>query len=93
MAAGFLASRITITPGAQRAYREAEWADALVLVECGELELECASGGTRRFAPGAVLFLAGLPLRLLRNCGRESVVLTAIRRNAIREDRLPEVIE
>jgi hypothetical protein len=93
MAAAFRASQITIAPGAERAYREADWRDALVVVEHGELELECTSGGTRRFAGGAVLFLSGLPLRLLRNAGPEKAVLTAIRRARVRDDRLSEVTE
>jgi hypothetical protein len=55
------------------------WRDAVVFVETGEVELECFAGGSRRFASGAVLCLRP-PVRLLRNCGSESVRLIAISR-------------
>jgi hypothetical protein len=56
------------------------WRDALVVVERGELELECAHGGRASFGQGAVLWLAGRDARSLRNRGDEPVVLVAIRR-------------
>jgi hypothetical protein len=56
---------LSLSPGGERAYDTDEWRDALVVVEQGELELECASGGRRRFRRGSVLWLSGLPLRSL----------------------------
>ena len=42
--------RVTvIPPGGQAAYREADWRDALVLVESGDVELECEGGSRERF--------------------------------------------
>jgi hypothetical protein len=74
-------SRVTaVAPGDERAYREAEWRDALVLVVRGEIELEARSGRRERFARGAVLSLAGLRLRALRNRGPEPAELVAVRR-------------
>ena len=71
---------VTIAPGEERAYHAAEWRDAIVAVERGELELECVSGSRRRFGRGSVVWLCGLPLRALRNTGRESVLLVAVSR-------------
>jgi len=71
---------VSVGPGRQRAYDEAEWRDALVLLERGEIELECLSGVRRRFECGDLLWLVGLPLRALHNRGREPAVLVAVSR-------------
>jgi hypothetical protein len=63
-------------------YRSADWADALVIVETGQLEVECEQGSTARFAAGAVLFLAGVPVRWLRGAGGQPVTLTALSRQS-----------
>ncbi|ACZ84014.1 hypothetical protein Aros01_03353 [Streptosporangium roseum] len=55
--------------GEARPYDPAEWRDAIVRVEGGQVELETADGARRRFGHGAVLWLAGLPVRVLRNPG------------------------
>jgi quercetin dioxygenase-like cupin family protein len=74
------AARIAIEPGCERAYDEAEWRDALVSVTRGEIELECLGGSRHRFRTGDVLWLAGLPLRALRNRGTEPVLLVTVSR-------------
>lgn len=51
-----------------------------MLVECGEVELECVGGSRTRFAAGAVIALAGLPLRVMRNRGAEPALLVAVSR-------------
>jgi hypothetical protein len=76
---------VPIRPGGEHRYDEAEWRDALVFVERGEVELECLSGHTCRLSRGAVLWLVDLPLRALRNYGPESALLVAVTR--AREDR------
>lgn len=76
----FRARVVTVAPGGSRPYDEAEWRDALVVVECGEIELECGAGGRRRFGSGEVLWLAGLGLRALHNPGTETAVLVAVSR-------------
>ena len=63
----FQVRRIVVAPGAERPYDEAEWKDALVVIESGKLELESRSGNRSRFDRGDVLWLIGLPLRVLRN--------------------------
>jgi len=35
---------IALAPGRERTYDEADWRDALVVVEGGEIELECVGG-------------------------------------------------
>jgi hypothetical protein len=77
---GFHIRAVTIGPGGERAYDGGEWCDALVIVRYGQVELECVTGGRPRLAAGAVLWLAGLPLRALHNPGREPTVLVAISR-------------
>jgi hypothetical protein len=71
---------ISVAPGAERVYDEAEWRDALVVVERGEIELECAAGGRMRVRHGAVLWLVGLPLRALHNRGAEPALVIAVSR-------------
>ncbi|MGH9891981.1 MAG: hypothetical protein ACREA0_08365, partial [bacterium] len=62
---------VWILPGRRRPYKEAEWRDALVVIEHGEIEVECLAGGRRRFGSGDVLCLAGLPLPALHNQGTD----------------------
>jgi hypothetical protein len=71
---------ITLAPGTSRPFNTADWADALVVLECGEVELEALSGCRVRLQPGAIFWLAGLPLRWLHNPGRDAAVLIAVSR-------------
>jgi hypothetical protein len=77
----FEVRRIVVAPGAERLFDEAEWRDAVVVVESGKIELECRSGGRCRFRRGDVLWLIGLPLRALHNSGRAPTVLIAVSRH------------
>jgi hypothetical protein len=77
---GFQVRRIVVDCGAERTFDETEWLDAIVLVEEGEVELECMRGSRRRFGRGDLLWLMGLPLRVLRCCGSGPVVLLAVSR-------------
>jgi hypothetical protein len=77
---GFRLRTVTLQPGDALDYRPADWVDTLVVVERGELELECRSGTCARFADGAILVLSGLALRRLRNCGSGPLVLSALAR-------------
>jgi hypothetical protein len=83
----FVCREVTIACMSERAYDEGEWAGAVVVVEEGELELECRGGSRSRFASGSVLFFASLGLRTLRNPGDAPVLLTAVtRRTSLRPD-------
>jgi hypothetical protein len=76
----FVLHEVTLAPGGAHRYVEAEWRDALVVVEQGAIELECTAGRRRRFERGAVLWLAGLPLRALHNAGSEPAVVVGVSR-------------
>jgi hypothetical protein len=77
---GFETSAISIKPRSRRVYDEAEWRDAIVVVECGEVELECREGSQWLFRRGDALWLVGLPLRAIHNRGREPALLVAVSR-------------
>jgi hypothetical protein len=77
----FHVRRVVVAPGDERSYDESEWRDSLVVVESGRIELECRGGHRRRFGRGDVLWLIGLPLRALHNCGRVPTVLVAVSRS------------
>ena len=70
---------VELESGREMSVDAAVWRDAIVFVEEGEVEVECAAGERRRFVAGAVLCLLP-PLRVLRNCGGESTRLIAISR-------------
>ena len=76
----FLTTAIVIEAGSARQVDEADWRDALVVIESGVLEVETLSGCRRRFGPGDILFLTGLSLVLLHNLGPDDVVLRAVSR-------------
>jgi quercetin dioxygenase-like cupin family protein len=79
---GFECRAVTVEAGGDRIYHHAEWRDALVLVACGEVELEWRDGRRCRLAKGEILWLAGLPLRRIHNDGAETAQLVAISRSA-----------
>jgi hypothetical protein len=81
----FTVTAVTLPPGSERAFREGEWRDALVLLAGGEIELESRGGGFLRLRRGAVLWLARLSLRTLRNPGAAAATLLAVSR--LRPDR------
>jgi hypothetical protein len=76
----FACREVSIARRSERPYDGREWAGALVVIEQGELELECRGGSRSRFARGSVLFFESLPLRTLRNPGEETLLLTAVTR-------------
>jgi quercetin dioxygenase-like cupin family protein len=71
---------VIVDPGARRSFQEAEWRDALVVVERGTIQLEAAGGVRRDFVTGDVLCLMGLSLRALHNRGPEPAILVAVSR-------------
>jgi hypothetical protein len=71
---------VAIEPGCRRPYDPAEWRGALVVVERGEIVVECPSGARWRFEEGAVMSLAGLPARALCNERAATVLLSALSR-------------
>ena len=71
---------LTLQPTDAIDFVPADWADAVVIVERGALEVECRTGRCATFAQGAVLVLGGLALRRLRNAGSTPLVLSALSR-------------
>lgn len=89
---------VLLAIGRQRAFEERDWRDALIVLERGELEIECVGSTARRFAPGAVVCLRGLRAGWLRQRGERDAVLVAVRRRGgssmeERSDRNRRVIE
>ena len=76
----FQVRQIAVPPDAERTVQQGEWADALLVVERGRVEVECLDGARGSFGRGDVLCLRRLSLRLLRNRGRGPVLLIAISR-------------
>ena len=86
LGSGFRRRSVVLEPGESRPSGDAEWRDALVIVERGDVELECAAGGRRRFCEGAVLWLQGIDLRVLHNVGDGPAVLLAVSRRRDEEE-------
>jgi hypothetical protein len=80
---------VTIPAGTSLDFDERAWRDAIVVLEAGELEVECLRGGRRSFAVGAMMCLIGLQLKTLHSTGAEAVVLTAVSRQVDPEDAAP----
>jgi hypothetical protein len=76
----FSVRAVAVAPGEDLAYDEAQWRDALVVVQCGEIELRGVSGASRGFRQGDLLWLDQVPLAALHNPGAEPAVLLAIAR-------------
>jgi hypothetical protein len=55
-------------------------AGALVIVEQGELEIECRAGNRRRFGAGSMLCVDGVPVARIGNAGERLLVLVAVSR-------------
>jgi hypothetical protein len=79
---GFAQRVWTLPPGASRPYAEADWVDAIVLVATGRVEVEGLGGSRQGFERGDLLWLTGLPVRALHNCGEQPAVLVAVSRPA-----------
>ena len=77
----FMCTWTTIEPGAETRYEPNLWDGALVVVEEGEIELECLNGDRQRFSRGAVLTLDFPQLRTLRNPGDQPALLSVVSRH------------
>lgn len=69
-----------IPAGCGHSVDRADWADVLVEVVQGMIQLELADGQRLHFDSGDVLWVQGLGVRVLRNRGPRPAVLAAIRR-------------
>jgi quercetin dioxygenase-like cupin family protein len=80
----FRVQAVTAAPGQLLDHRRVDWEDALVVVERGELAVECADGAWVLFREGAVLTLSGLTVRRLHNPGARPLVLQVLSRPSAR---------
>ncbi len=71
---------VELSPSSSRAYRSGEWTGALVVVERGAIVLAPLRGEPRPLGCGAVLWLAGLPLRTIDNPHPEPALLSVLAR-------------
>jgi glyoxylase-like metal-dependent hydrolase (beta-lactamase superfamily II) len=77
---------VVLAPEHSWVYEDAEWRGALVVVEQGQIELECLDGSRHYFGRGDVLWLERLPLRALHTHGHTSAVLVAVSRQPTRAE-------
>jgi len=75
----FRRRELELAPGEELRIDARAWRDAIVFLESGEVELECAEGERSRFAVGAVLCFPP-PVRVLRCSGDEPARLITISR-------------
>jgi quercetin dioxygenase-like cupin family protein len=76
----FAVRTISVAPGSSLPYEAAEWRDALLFVESGEIAVDTACGLTWHFHKGDLLTLAGMPVAAIRNPGPEPALLLATER-------------
>jgi hypothetical protein len=76
---GFSRRVFRVAPGLQLGPELGRLSDAVLVVERGELELECRAG-TRRFGRGSMIPIALLPVSCLRSLGPDPLTLVALSR-------------
>ena len=77
---GFAMRVYRAAPGRDFGLQPAPPPNAIVVVEQGELELECRAGACRRFGRGSMIPIARLPVAQLRSVGSRTLVLVAVAR-------------
>src|SRR5688500_2191915 len=77
---GFSRRVFRAAPGRELRLEPARLLAAIVVVEQGELELECRAGACRRFGRGSMIPMARLPVAHLRSVGTGPLVLVAVSR-------------
>ncbi len=81
--AGFSRRVLQVAPGLGLELEASCPADAIVVVEKGEVEVECRSGTRRRFGRGAMIPIARLPIARLRSVGPGPLVVVAVSRASL----------
>jgi hypothetical protein len=81
---GFSRRVFRVAPGGELGVEASQLPDAIVIVEEGELELECRSGTCRRFGRGSMIPIAQLPVTHIRSIGPGPLVLVAVSRASLR---------
>jgi hypothetical protein len=78
--AGFSRRVFRVAPGHELGVEPARLSDAIVVVEQGEVELECRAGTCWRFECGSMIPIELLPVSHLRSVGPGPLVLVAVSR-------------
>ncbi len=73
---------LVVAPGSPLAFVRMEWADTLVVVTAGALEIESRAGTRVVMATGDIVALTTLPVAWLRAHGHEPAVLILVHRAA-----------
>jgi 2-methylisocitrate lyase-like PEP mutase family enzyme len=81
---GFSRRVFRVAPGLELGLEPGGLPDTIVVVEQGELELECRAGTRRRFGCGSMIPIALLPVAHLRSAGPGPLVLVAVSRAPLR---------
>ena len=77
---GFSRRVFRVAPGLELGTDPTDLQGTLMLVEQGELEVECRAGTRRRFGHGSMISIARLPVSRLRSVGTGALVLAAVSR-------------
>jgi hypothetical protein len=77
---GFTRRVFRIAAGVELGLELCRVPDAIVVVEEGELELECGSGTRRRFGRGSMIPIARVPVMHARNVGPGQLALVFVSR-------------
>jgi hypothetical protein len=77
---GFTRRVFRIAAGLELGFELCRVSGAIVVVEEGELELECGSGTRRRFGPGSMIPIARVPVTRARNVGPGPLALVFVSR-------------
>jgi hypothetical protein len=77
---GFCRRVFRVAPGLELGMDSIDLRGAIMLVEQGELELECRAGTCRRFGHGSMIPIGPLPVARIRCVGTGPLVLVAVSR-------------
>jgi hypothetical protein len=81
--AGFSKRVFLIAPGRKVDLDARGVLDAIVLVEEGEIELECRAGMRRRFGRGSIIPITRPPVAHARSVGSDPLLLLSVSRAAL----------
>jgi hypothetical protein len=80
---GFSRRVIRVEPGLELGLDAWDMPGCIVVVEEGEVELECRSGTRRRFRRGSMIPIGRLPIAHVRSIGPGPLVLAAVSRKSL----------
>jgi hypothetical protein len=81
--AGFSRRVLRVAPGLELDLETNGVPDAIVVVNEGEVELECTKGARRRFGCGSIITIARLSVAHARSVGPGPLVLVAVSRASL----------